>query len=103
MDGYSQAIYALDSPSRPNAHAAEVTSVAVWCLPNFLAVVFAVTLLQVLFLSAGIPRLFHDSDTGWHVRNGETILSSRSVPRAEASPAPATARATAQARRSKAQ
>src|ERR1051326_4084896 len=87
MDGYSQAIYALDSPagptSRPNAHAAEVTSVAVWFLPNFLAVVFTVTLLQVLFLSAGIPRLFHDSDTGWHVRNGETILSSRSVPRAD--------------------
>jgi hypothetical protein len=56
-------------------------SVATWLLPNFVAVVFAVTLLQVLFLSAGSPRLFHDSDTGWHVRNGEVILSTASVPR----------------------
>src|SRR6266446_4755955 len=83
MDGYSQAIYALDSPHRSTTDAAEVTSLAVWLLPNFLAVVFVVTLLQVLFLSAGSPRLFHDSDTGWHVRNGEAILSSSSVPRSD--------------------
>jgi hypothetical protein len=84
MDGYSQAIYSLDSPRRLTADVAEVTPLAVWFLPNFLAAVFTVTLLQVLFLSAGIPRLFHDSDTGWHVRNGEAILSSRSVPGADA-------------------
>src|ERR1041385_2187540 len=84
MDGHSLAIYRLDSRRRTNSDAAEVTSLAAWFLPNFLAAVFTVTLLQVLFLSAGIPRLFHDSDTGWHVRNGETILSSRSVPRADA-------------------
>jgi hypothetical protein len=83
MDGYSQAICALDAPRRSKADLAEVTTLAVWFLPNFLAVVFAVTLLQVLFLSAGSPRLFHDSDAGWHVRNGETILSSGSVPRAD--------------------
>src|SRR6266571_2975929 len=84
MDSYPQAIYALDSPHRSTTDAAEVTTLAVWLLPNFLAVVFAVTLLQVLFLSAGSPRLFHDSDTGWHVRNGEAILSGSSVPRADA-------------------
>src|SRR5215470_5922461 len=83
MAGYSQAIYALDSPHRSKADAASVTSLAVWLLPNFLAVVFAVTLLQVLFLSAGLPRLFHDSDTGWHIRNGETILKTASVPHAD--------------------
>src|SRR5215471_21814309 len=84
MAGYSQAIYALDAPHRSKADAAEVTSLAVWLLPNFAAVIFAVTLLQVLFLSAGIPRLFHDSDTGWHVRNGESILKTASVPRTDA-------------------
>jgi hypothetical protein len=84
MESYSQAIYALDSPRRSKPDVAEVTPAAVWLLPNFLAVVFAVTLLQVLFLSAGSPRLFHDSDTGWHVRNGEAILSAGSVPRADA-------------------
>src|SRR5215469_3316513 len=83
MHGYSQAIYALGSSHRSKADVAEVTSFAVWFLPNFLAVVFAVTLLQVLFLSAGSPRLFHDSDTGWHVRNGEAILSNSSIPQVD--------------------
>src|SRR3954466_2727480 len=84
MESYSQAIYALDAPHRSKADLANVTSLAVWLLPNFLAVVFAVTLLQVLFLSAGSPRLFHDSDSGWHIRNGEAILSAGSVPQADA-------------------
>src|SRR5215831_10539753 len=83
MDGHSLAIYRLDSRRRTNTDVAAVTSLAAWFLPNFLAAVFTVTLLQVLFLSAGIPRLFHDSDTGWHVRNGETILSTAAVPRAD--------------------
>jgi hypothetical protein len=84
MQGYSQAIYALDSTRRSESDAAEVTSLAVWLLPNFAAVIFIVALLQVLFLSAGSARLLHDSDTGWHVRNGEAILAARSVPRADA-------------------
>jgi hypothetical protein len=83
MHGYSQAIYALSSAHRSKADVVEVTSLAAWLLPNFLAVVFSVTLLQVLFLSAGSPRLFHDSDTGWHVRNGEAILSNSSIPQVD--------------------
>ena len=58
-------------------------SLAVWLIPNFFTAVFAVTLLQVLFLSAGSPRLLHDSDTGWHIRNGEAILANVSVPHAD--------------------
>ena len=83
MDAYSEVIDAPASPSQSKAERAEVTSLAVWVLPNFVAVIFIVTLLQVLFLSAGIPRLFHDSDTGWHIRNGEAILSTAAVPRAD--------------------
>src|SRR5436189_3845290 len=83
MDGYSQAISALDSASPSKTEPAGVTALAAWLLPNFAAAVFAVTLFQVLFLSAGSPRLFHDSDTGWHVRNGEVILNSASVPQAD--------------------
>ena len=83
MESYSQAVYALDSTRGFKVEPAGVTSLAVWLLPNFVAVVFAVTLLQVLFLSAGSPRLFHDGDTGWHVRSGEVILSSASLPRAD--------------------
>ena len=83
MDAYSQVIYPLDSSSPFRAERARIASPAIWLLPNFVSIVFTVTLLQVLFLSAGIPRLFHDSDTGWHVRNGETILSTTAVPRAD--------------------
>src|SRR5438552_7153077 len=83
MNGYSQVIHALDSPPRFKDERAEINSFAVWLLPNFVGVVFTVTLLQVLFLSAGSPRLFHDSDTGWHVRNGEMILSTVSIPRTD--------------------
>ena len=84
MESYSQAIYTLDSPHRSEADTTEVSSAGAWLLPNFLTIVFAVTLLQVLFLSAGMPRLFHDSDTGWHIRNGERILAATAVPRADA-------------------
>src|SRR5213594_4750488 len=83
MDAYSQVIYPLDSSSPFRTERARIASSAIWLLPNFVSIVFTVTLLQVLFLSAGIPRLFHDSDTGWHVRNGETILSTTAVPRAD--------------------
>ena len=83
MESYSQAIYTLDSPHRSEADTTEVSPVGAWLLPNFLTIVFAVTLLQVLFLSAGMPRLFHDSDTGWHVRNGETILNTHALPRTD--------------------
>jgi hypothetical protein len=53
-------------------------------LPNFIVVVFAVTLLQVLFLSDGGLGLFRDSDTGWHIRNGEAILQSWTLPHVDA-------------------
>ncbi len=82
MSGYSQTIGVLDSaPSR--SAVAEVTSLPALLLPAFGSVVFAVTLLQVLFLSQGAQGLFGDSDTGWHVRNGEAILSTGAVPRVD--------------------
>src|SRR5947208_5171189 len=83
MNGYSQVIHALGSPPRFKDERAGINSLAVWLLPNLVGIVFTVTLLQVLFLSAGVPRLFHDSDTGWHVRNGEAILSTGAVPRGD--------------------
>src|SRR5215813_2923736 len=73
----------------PQAHALELRSrVAVklpsaLLLPSFGAVVFAVALLQVLFLSNGAQALFRDSDSGWHVRNGEAVLQSLSLPRVD--------------------
>ena len=83
MNGYPQVIHPLDPLPRFKDERAEINSLAVWLLPNLVGIVFTVTLLQVLFLSAGVPRLFHDSDTGWHVRNGEAILSTGAVPRGD--------------------
>ncbi len=86
MSDYSKAIWSLDSVSRSRpepAEAAEVTSRAALLLPSFGVVVFAVTLLQVLFLAQGAQSLFRDSDTGWHVRNGEAILTTAAVPQVD--------------------
>src|SRR5437016_10929870 len=88
MSDYSKAIWSLDSVSRSRpepAEAAEVTSRASLLVPSFGAVVFAVTLLQVLFLAQGAQSLFRDSDTGWHVRNGEAILTTAAVPQVDRS------------------
>lgn len=75
MSGYPQTIRALDSTPR--------VEFASWLLPGFCTVVFAVALLHVLFLSQGAQGLFRDSDTGWHVLNGETILNAGALPHAD--------------------
>jgi hypothetical protein len=83
MNEYSQATWTLDSPPRSKPEAAAVSARIGLLLPSVGAVVFAVTLFQVLFLTPGAPGLFRDSDTGWHVRNGETILTTGAVPSAD--------------------
>src|SRR6185295_1756392 len=74
MSGYPQVIRAVDL---------KVDALASAVLPGFCTVVFAVALLNVLFLSSGAEGLFRDSDTGWHVLNGETILSTAALPHAD--------------------
>ncbi|HEV8525717.1 MAG TPA: hypothetical protein VGQ71_14575 [Terriglobales bacterium] len=83
MSDYSEAIWTLNSAPRSKPEVAKVSSSAALLLPSFGAVVFAVTLLQVLFLAQGAQGLFRDSDTGWHVRNGEAILTTAAVPQAD--------------------
>jgi hypothetical protein len=78
MTGYPQAVHAL--PLRPRV---AVNLPAALLLPSFGAVVFSVALLQVLFFAEGTQTLFRDSDTGWHVRNGEAILQTFAVPRVD--------------------
>src|SRR5438552_3783539 len=80
MNDFSQGICVLDSAPRPRGG---VRSLAGLLLPSVGAVVFAVALLQVLFLAQGARGLFRDSDTGWHVRNGEAILNSASLSRVD--------------------
>jgi hypothetical protein len=39
-----------------------------------------VTLFYCLFLFQGYQKLFRDSDAGWHIRNGEAILATGTLP-----------------------
>jgi len=60
--------------------AARVRGLIAWLAPD-LALTFALmTLLWLFFILGGATALFNDSDTGWHIRTGERIISSRSLP-----------------------
>jgi len=41
------------------------------------------TLFYCVFVYEGYWKLFRDSDTGWHIRNGESILSTARLPRSD--------------------
>lgn len=53
-----------------------------WGLPS-IADVFFLVLLGILAFSPMSKGLLGDADTGWHIRNGEFILTTRSVPRTD--------------------
>jgi hypothetical protein len=49
-----------------------------------LAMTFALlTLLALFFMFRGSTALFSDTDTGWHIRNGERILATGSLPQTD--------------------
>jgi hypothetical protein len=52
-------------------------------LPNLAAMLAAATLFYCLFLYGAGEKLFRDSDSGWHIRNGESILANRALPRTD--------------------
>ncbi len=52
-------------------------------LPNLAAMLAAATLFYCLFLYGAGEKLFRDSDSGWHIRNGENILANRALPRTD--------------------
>jgi hypothetical protein len=54
-----------------------------WLLPDLAMVAAAVALFYCLFLFQGYRKLFRDSDAGWHIRNGELILQTGQLPRAD--------------------
>lgn len=72
------------SPFAPRLPAAEQRRapkhrLAPW-LPDVSMAMAVVTLFYCLFLFDGWQRLFRDSDTGWHIRAGESILATRTLP-----------------------
>lgn len=54
-----------------------------YVIPDLALVACLVTLFYCLFLFAGYQKLFRDSDAGWHIRTGESILATRSLPRTD--------------------
>lgn len=52
-------------------------------LPNLSVLLFVVAIFQVVVTSEGGRTLFRDSDSGWHIRTGERILDTSTVPRTD--------------------
>jgi hypothetical protein len=52
-------------------------------MPDVALFVSFVVLFYCLFFYGGTEQLFRDSDTGWHIRNGETILATGQIPRVD--------------------
>ena len=48
--------------------------------PDLALVASLITLFYCLFLFEGYQKLFRDSDAGWHIRAGESMLSTRALP-----------------------
>jgi hypothetical protein len=79
-----------ESDIRSNAPAAvkpppipRLRGTVAWLAPD-LALSLALTTLFLLFaLGGGATSLFHDSDTGWHIRNGGRIVSTGMLPRVD--------------------
>ena len=54
-----------------------------WLIPDIALVLSAITMLYCLISFGGMQQLFRDSDTGWHIRNGERVLATGQVPQTE--------------------
>ena len=54
-----------------------------WCVPDLAFATACVTLFYCLFLFQGYQKLFRDSDAGWHIRTGEAILATETLPRTD--------------------
>ena len=69
----------------PNLHAADAGNTPAWfrwLAPSVCDLLFLV-LLASLTVGALAPRLLGDSDIGWHIRNGENMLTSHSIARTD--------------------
>jgi hypothetical protein len=49
-------------------------------MPSLAAMIMVATLIYCLLLFNGARTLFRDSDSGWHIRNGEAILAQHKLP-----------------------
>src|SRR5260370_6355876 len=64
----------------PGASRPGMAQISAWFVPNLAVMVCVFTLFFCLFLFDGPQKLFRDSDTGWHIRTGESILRGEGFP-----------------------
>ena len=67
----------------PAAPPGKTLSLAAFCVPDIAMVAAMAAVFYLFLLFGGATRLFHDSDAGWHIRNGERILQTLSIPRVD--------------------
>jgi hypothetical protein len=69
------------SPPRRVAHRALVAGSAMrWLVPDLALAVAIFTTIYLLTIFGGPSALFRDADAGWHIRAGERILATGSLP-----------------------
>ena len=71
---------ALDNSPRASLSGLSVPVLPRLLLPDLSAVLTVATLYYCLFVFGAGERLFRDSDSGWHIRNGEWILAHHELP-----------------------
>lgn len=72
------------APAAPrNATADGAATSAPFALPDMATLMAVLTLVFCLFVFNGRSKLFRDSDTGWHIRDGERILITHALPRGD--------------------
>jgi hypothetical protein len=71
------------APAAPRNAAADVAAAAPFALPDMATLMAVLTLVYCLFVFNGRSKLFRDSDTGWHIRDGERILMTHDLPRTD--------------------
>jgi hypothetical protein len=54
-----------------------------WAIPDLASIATGVTLLLAIVLFDAGRLLFRDSDTGWHISNGEAIIENLALPRVD--------------------
>lgn len=64
--------------ARPSVR--ERGSVLSWFLPDMAMAASLAALVYLFAMFGGMTALFRDSDAGWHIRNGETILATGALP-----------------------
>ena len=59
----------------------QIPKLAVWFFPSIKDILFLGFLLSPLLIE--VSTVLYDTDTGWHIRNGEHILLTRNLPRSD--------------------